>query len=200
MHIEYLNQNLFFMKFRFVSIVAIAFMFAIGFAGCEKDDADSVENKNIAKLGAQSNTELGGFLSISEKKIYTIDQAAQNQEKIDIFCFYEVGNDIAIAGPGSNISGVFGGEANDPVNWDIQNETRFCVVEALTQVEFNALKDGDTAIEALYNVESNYKKAKLLSIDNIYAFKTAAGTYGVLYVTDVIVGEDGYVEFEYKIK
>lgn len=188
------------MKIRFFSIVAIAFMFAIGFAGCEKDENDPADNKNIAKLGAQANTAIGGFLSISEKKVYTIDQAAQNQDKIDIFCFFEIGNDIAIAGPGSNISGVFGGDVSDPVNWDIQNETRFCEVEALTQAEFDALKDGDAAIEALYNIESNYKKAKLLSVDDIYAFKTADGTYGVLYVTDVTIGEEGYIEFEYKIK
>jgi hypothetical protein len=188
------------MKFRLVSIVSIAFIFAISFTGCEKDDTDPVDNKNIAKLGAQANTSISGFLSISEKKIYSIVQAEQNQEKIDIFCFYEVGNDIAIAGPGSNISGIFGGEAVDPVNWAVQNETRFCAVETLTQVDFDALKDGDAAIEALYNLDSNYKKAKLLSVDDIIAFKTAAGTFGVLYVTDVILGEDGYVEFEYKIK
>jgi hypothetical protein len=188
------------MKIRFFSIVAIAFMFAIGFAGCEKDENDPADNKNIAKLGAQANTAIGGFLSISEKKVYTIDQAAQNQEKIDILCFFEVGNDIAIASPGANITDIFGGGDTDPVNWTVQNETRYSQLETLTQEEFDALKDGDAAIEALYNIDSNYRKAKLLSVDDVYAFKTANGTYGVLWVTDVTIGEEGYIEFEYKIK
>lgn len=186
------------MKIRFLSIVAVAF--AIAFAGCEKDENDPADNKNIVKLGAQANTSTGGFYSISEKKVYTLAQAAQNQEKIDILCFYEVGNDIAIASPGANITDIFGGGADDPANWTVKNETRYSQVETLTQVDFDALQDGDAAIEALYNVDSNYRKAKELSVDDVYAFKTANGTYGVLWVTDVILGEEGYVEFEYKIK
>ena len=64
----------------------------------------------------------------------------------------------------------------------------------------DAFTDGGVAIEALYDSDNAYRKAKLLSIDDIYAFRTQSGTYGVLLVTDVIVGENGYVEFEYKIK
>lgn len=188
------------MRAKTISMLAAALLLAFGFSGCDKDDPEPEVKKNIAKLGAQANTSIGGFYSISEKEVYTIDVAAQNQDKIDILCFYEEGNDIAIASPGANITDIFGGGENDPVNWTTQNETRYCQVETLTAEQFDALSDGDVAIEALYDIENAFRKAKLLSIDDIYAFRTLSGTYGVLMVTDVILGEDGYVEFEYKIQ
>jgi len=40
----------------------------------------------------------------------------------------------------------------------------------------------------------------LLIKDNIYAFKTQNGTYGLLKVIDVSVGADGFIKFEYKTK
>ena len=157
----------------------------------------------IITLGAQ-DSETSGFLSVSTGEIFNLEEAYANQAAIDIFCFYEVGNDIALAGPASNITGIFSDEADadpmDPANWETKNETRYCEVTTITPEEFDALTDGDDAIEALYNVDSNYKKAKNLTIDDIFAFKTASGTFGVLKVTAVVDGATGSVTFEYKVK
>jgi hypothetical protein len=141
-------------------------------------------------------------LSISEKKVYTQDQALLNQEKIDIFCFFEPGEgneDIRVAGPGSNITGIFTGETS-PENWTTKNETRFHKLENFTIEEFDALVDGDAQIELLYDVANNYRRIRDMEVDNIFAFKTASGTYGVALVLDVSKSESGYIEFEYKIK
>ena len=188
------------MKTKFLGIAAISFLLAFCFTGCKKDDP---EPKNIVKLGAQANTSVGGFLSVSEKKVYTMQEAFQNQEKIDIFCFYEEGvNNIAIAGPGTGIDGIFTGDAA-PQNWDVKNLTRFTKPTVdLTVADFDALKDGDAIIETYFNAEqtSGYKKAKDLKINDIYTFKTEGNIFGIIKVTAVQQGETGFDEFEYKLK
>jgi len=158
---------------------------------------------NIATLGAQ-DSETPGFLSISTGEVYPLEDAYENQDLIDIFCFYEVGNDIALAGPNSNITGIFSNEEDadpmDPANWDTKNETRFFEVTTLTVEQFDALANGDESIQSYYNEDEGRRKAKMLAVDDIYAFKTAEETYGLLKVTAVVDGSAGSVTFEYKIK
>lgn len=190
------------MNTKFFSVVALSLMLFAGFTGCKKDDSEP--EKNMAKIGAQTNATYGGFLSISEKKVYTQADAAVNQAAIDILCFYEEASDnfIALAAPGSNISGIFTGETA-PEFWTTLNQTYFTLPATdITVAQFDLLVDGDAVIEGYFNAEqtSGNRKAKNMQVDDIWAFKTAAGTFGVLKVTAVEQGATGYVEFEYKIK
>jgi hypothetical protein len=190
------------MKTKIFSIAALTVLMTFGFTGCKDDDPEP--KKNIAKLGAQTNTSFGGFLSISEKKVYTQEQAFQNQDKIDIFCFYEAegGNNVALAAPGSNITGIFTGDSS-PENWTVLNQTYFTLPTAeVTVADFDALKDGDAIIETYFNAEqtSGNRKAKDMKVNDIWTFKTASNTFGILKVTSVEQGATGYVEFEYKLK
>jgi len=156
--------------------------------------------KKIVTLGAQSNTTTPGFLSVSENTTYSFNDAFNHQAAVDIFCFYEVGNDIALASPGSNITGIFGGTETDPANWTTKNTTLFNQVTSISTAQFDTIPDGDAAIQTYYSADAARKKAKLLVKDNIYAFKTQNETYGLLKVIDVSVGADGFVKFEYKTK
>jgi hypothetical protein len=176
---------------------------AVAFTGCKKDKDDAPQ-KNIAKLGAQANTTNGGFLSVDMKRVYTQTEASQNQTGIDILCFYEEagGNNIAVASPGSNITGIFTGETA-PENWTTKNQTYFTnPASAITVAEFDQLKDGDAIIQSYYDetVTSGNRKKKDMKVNDIYAFKTFGGKYGIFKVISVAQGETGYVEFEYKIK
>lgn len=164
---------------------------------CDKDEEDQVKT---VKLGAQSNTSIPGFYSVSEIKTYTMDQGFQNQSAIDIFCFYEAetGNNIALASPGSNITGIFTG-ASSVENWTTVNTTRFSAT-TLTVAQFDAVVETDELIVTAYDTANNYRKAKDLKIDDIYAFKTQAATNGLLKVTEVVQGTDGSVTFEVKVK
>ncbi|MDP3462777.1 MAG: hypothetical protein Q8S18_08325 [Bacteroidales bacterium] len=158
----------------------------------------------MAKLGAQTNVEIGGFLSVAFKTVYAQDAAASNQEKIDILCFYEEegGNYIAIAAPGTGINGIFTGESA-PENWTVKNQTYFTVPATELSIEqFDQLADGDAIIQGYYDetVTSGNRKVKNLKINDIYAFKTADGTFGIFKVMDVSQGVSGYVELEYKTK
>ncbi|MDX9846780.1 MAG: hypothetical protein RBT74_07360 [Tenuifilaceae bacterium] len=159
---------------------------------------------HIVTLGAQNNTTTPGFLSMSGHDVYTIDQATTYQSAIDIFCFYEEGNDIAFGGPNSNISGIFGGGETDPVNWTTKNETRFYQLLDVTVEQFDALSDGDEAIQTYYNETEGRKKAKLLAADQIWSLKTRIGTdnegYALVKIISVTDGATGGVTFEYKVK
>jgi len=160
--------------------------------------------KNIAKLGAQDNVDFGSFLSVSEKAVYFQGPASENQDKIDILCFYEAetGNNIALAAPGSNITGIFEG-ASSPDFWTTKNQTYFTMpTSEITIEQFDALRDGDAAIETYYNAEqtTGNKKSKDLQVGNIRTFKTQSGTFGIYKVLSVEQGATGYVEFEYRLK
>jgi hypothetical protein len=180
--------------FYFLMILATV-SFAI--VSCEKDEEDQVKK---ATLGAQDNTMAGGFYSVSENKVYTMDQGFQKQAAIDILCFYELasGNNIALASPGSGITGIFTG-ASSVENWTTTNTTRFTKTD-LTVAEFDALAETDMLIQNSYDTANNFRKAKDLQIDDIYAFKTQAEAYGLFKVTDVVQGADGSVTFEVKVK
>lgn len=193
-----MNKNLF-------SAAALSLLLAFGFTGC-KDDNDEPQ-KNIVKLGAQSNTTIGAFYSVTEKKVYTQALAFENQAKIDLLCFYEVTdsqqNYTTLSSPGANITGIFTGETA-VTNFTTKNLTKFTLpATALTVAQFDQIVDGDASIATFYNstITSGNKKAKQLAIDNIYAFLTQDGTYGLFKVISLSSpeSETGWIEFELKL-
>jgi hypothetical protein len=173
---------------------------------CEKEEETA--QKLIAKLGAQSNATFGAFYSIDRNKTYKQDAAFTVQDTINLLCFYEHDeinnriNDITLASPGANITGIFTGESSVE-NWTVKNLTTFTLpATAITPAEFDLLEQNDAIIESYYDntVVSGNKKAKLLKVDDIYAFKTHDNIYGLFKVTDVVQGAEGYVEIELKLK
>jgi hypothetical protein len=164
---------------------------------CGKDDEPGVKK---ATLGAQENMTTGGFYSVSGNKVYTMDAASQDQAAIDILCFFEEanGNNIAVASPGTGISGIFTGNSA-PENWTTQNTTYFNRTQ-LTTAQFDALAETDELIVTSYDTAIDSRKAKDLKIDDIVAFKTEAGLNGIFKVTEVTQGTDGSVAFEVKVK
>ena len=165
---------------------------------CDKEE-DEPQYVTVA-IGAQDNDNTGGFYSVSEKKVYTMDQAFQNQSAIDILCFYEEanGNNIAIASPGSGITGIFTG-ASSVENWTT-TDTTFFSTTTLTPEQFDALENTDALIESSFDTENQRKKAKDLKVDDIYAIHIQSGEYGLLKVTAVTQGTNGSVTFELKMK
>jgi hypothetical protein len=178
--------------FLMIALSSLSLMYS-----CSKDDEPEVKK---ATIGAQENVTNGGFYSVSENKVYTMDAASQNQAVIDILCFYEEanGNNIAIASPGSNISGIFTGDSA-PENWTTQNTTYFTKT-TLTTAQFDALAETDELIVTSYDTANAFRKAKDLQIDDIYAFKTQAEAYGLFKVTEVAQGASGSVSYEVKVK
>ena len=182
------------------SFYLLLFFAAAGilFVACN-DDEDEPKNVTVT-LGAQENGNIGGFYSVAGNKVYTQDQAYQNQSAIDIFCFYEesTGNNIALASPGTGITGIFTGESSVE-NWTTTDTTFFCTT-TLTPEQFDALTTSDELIQTSFDSENARKKAKDVQIDAVYSIKIQSGEYGLLKITSVTQGTDGSVSFELKMK
>lgn len=186
---------------KLIYLFLFAFIVCSTFIACDEDDIEVSPFKTVI-LGAQENTSIDGFYSINDKKTYSLNEAVTKQETIDLLCFYEEGrNNIAISSPGSGINDIFTG-ANAPENWTTTDTTYFYKLEptAFTVAQFDALSEEDAIIETLYDAEEARRKAKLLEVDDIYAFQTEDNYCGIFKVVEVVPGTTGSVKIEYIIK
>jgi len=154
-------------------------------------------------LGAQNNTTIESFLSFNNNTNTKYFQAAAfaNQADIDMFCFYENSathqNFMTLAAPGSNITGIFTG-STAPDFYTTKNVTYF-VKTALTTAEFDAVANDAIVINS-FDPANKFKKAKTLTVGDVYAFMLQSGKYGLLKVTGVTGVEDGSLQMDVKIQ
>ena len=192
---------------KLIYLLFVAFVATTAFVSCE-DEEETKSPFTTVKMGAQSNATIGAFYSIGMKNVYAQAIAFEKQDTIDFLCFYEHDeindriNDITLSSPGANITGIFTGETAPDV-WTTKNLTKFQLPNpTMTVAQFDLLKETDVIIETSFDntVLSGNKKAKELAVNDIYAFKTHNNQYGLLKVTEVLEGIDGYVKFVYIIK
>ena len=154
-------------------------------------------------LGAQNNTTIESFLSYSNNTTTKYFQAAAfaDQGNIDMFCFYEATathqNFMTLAAPGSNITGIFTG-ATAPDFYSTKNVTYF-VKTTLTPAQFDAVVN-DAVVMYSFDPANKFKKAKVLTVGDVYAFLLQSGKYGLLKVTAVTGVEDGSLQMDVKIQ
>jgi hypothetical protein len=153
------------------------------------------------KLGAQDNTAFGSFYSVSNNTVYFQGDAFNNQNKIDLFCFYEgsgaTDNNMSLAAPGTGITGIFTGSTS-PDNYTIKNYS-FFVKTSLTAANFDAI-NSDVEILANFDTDNDYKKAKQLNVGDVYCVKLNNGKYGIFKVLSVEGTESGSLEFAMKVQ
>jgi len=182
------------MKTRFYTLLTVA-VILFAFTACEDKDEDKTVTVTI---GAQANTTIDGFYAVGENVTYNMADGCKDSLLVDVFCFYEAetGNNIALASPGSGITGIFTG--NDaPETWLHQNTTKFYLT-TLTVANFDAVQENDDLLISSYNDVDARRKAKDVQVDDIWSFKTEDGYYGLLKITAVTQGADGSVSFEIK--
>jgi hypothetical protein len=156
-------------------------------------------------LGAQNNAAVESFLSYDNNTVtkYFQGDAFGNQEKIDMFCFYENTathqNYMTLAAPGSNITGIFSG-STAPDLYTTKNLTYFEKTE-LTAAEFDAIAN-DAVVLASFNPDPSLKrkKASVLTVGDVYAFLLHTGKIGLLKITAVTGVEDGTLQMDVKIQ
>jgi hypothetical protein len=154
-------------------------------------------------FGAQSNTTEKSFLSFSNSTstFYSQVEAFDHQADIDMFCFYENTashvNLMTLAAPGSNITGIFTG-TTAPDFYSAKNVTYF-VKTTLTAAQYDAVQN-DAVIRASFVPKNQFKKAKLLTAGDVYAFLLTTGKYGLFKVTAVDGTETGTLQISMKIQ
>lgn len=151
-------------------------------------------------LGFQNNPSIGSFYSLSTRKEYFLNEAFEEQSKIHLAAFYDAaGDEHVIASPGANIpDGIFDG--NEGIDhWDILNTSRF-VYSDITSEQFDNCHSDSLLYQSTFTFEIGKRKAKNLKINDIYAFISDQGNFGLFKVTQVSGSIEGSVEIEIKMK
>ncbi len=154
-------------------------------------------------MGAQDNAATESFLSFSDNQAtrYFQAQAFENQDKIDLFCFFENTpthpNMMSLGSPGSNITGIFTG-VTSPDNYTTKNLTRFYKT-TLTSAQFDAVQNDAILLDS-YNAAESRKKASVLAVGEVYAILTDSGLNGLIKVIAVSGEEAGTLEIAVKIQ
>lgn len=153
-------------------------------------------------LGAQKNQGNGSFYSFETEQVYTLADAFDIQEKINLLYFYDLIETDAntISSPGANVdASVFGGEAG-LANWITRNTVRFEQKDNLTVSDFNKCQNDSLILTNTFVFSSGYRKAKNLTPGVIYAFVTDTDLKGLFVVMQVQGTDEGEIELEIKME
>lgn len=156
--------------------------------------AKPIVTKTIS-LGAQDNPEKGFFYSLTDDKVYTVEEFINGQSNDDGFCFgYDTNNgDNMLVSPTAliteNILSDFKGTQLISFSVvDIYNE------ETFTQIENNA------PIRNLVGPSYRTFESTIVAVDKAYLFKMKSGKWGIIYVNDLVNGRAGSIELTVKLE
>ena len=153
--------------------------------------------KHITSLimSAQNNSEPGSFYSFASDQVYSLDEASQHQDLIDLV-YYFGEDELTMASPGANIeTGIFEG---DLLDWSLRRTTRF--IELSIPAEFFENCENDSLLIASYSEALGKRKAKLLSPGKLFSFKTADLKCGIFRVISTEGTLAGTVNVEIKVQ
>ena len=152
------------------------------------------------QFGAQTNATTGSFYSWENNQVYSMEDAFQNQEKINLLYYYDLieSDENTIASPGANIdNSVYPGDYG-LANWTIKNITRFVLTNITTQ-KFITCTNDSLILATSFEFSSGKRKAKNLSPGDIYAFNNNSKK-GLFQVLQVDGEETGTIEIEIKMQ
>ncbi len=140
-------------------------------------------DEHQATLGAQNNAQSGSSFASSNGQVYKLADAAANSDVIDFVYFYGATNAATLSAPDNltDLNEVFGTGGNAPANWSTNNDTRF----ATTTKSASAFDDIEASSELIPASEPSDNKANQLAADDVIAFKTAGGKYGLIKVVSI---------------
>jgi len=150
-------------------------------------------------FGAQDNVQFGGCYNISDSSMYFHHVVAADtslQKGIDMICFYDEIDKNTIASSGANIGdGIF---PVNPTDWTFTNETRY--MESSMSIDDFNMAVNDSIILANYDEGEAKRKAKKLTADDIYTFRTGSGKLGMFKVNAVNGTGNGSINISLKIQ
>jgi hypothetical protein len=149
-------------------------------------------------LGAQNNSGTGGFYSLEDDQVYTLSEAFNNQDKINILYYYDlVGSDKnVLASPDANNDGNI-----DLSNWDDpKNETEYQEIETITEDEFNTCSNDSLILNNTFEFGTGKRKAKKLASGDIYSFVTHDAKKGLIKVINTDGQDEGTIRIAIKMQ
>jgi hypothetical protein len=147
-------------------------------------------------LGAQFNSDPGSFYSYETNRTYTISEAYDNQQIIDLLYYYDIVESDAhtIASPGANIDQAIYNSDLAPANWTTRTTLRFEYLPDLTAEDFESCTNDSLILSNTFVFGSGKRKAKNLSPGQIYAFVSETNERGIFTVQRLEGEANGYVE------
>lgn len=153
-------------------------------------------------LGAQSAA-AGSFFSTSTGAVYQIADAKLSSASVD-FCYYFAspasGDNAVIAAPDDTEANVYYGATNRPDTWPTRNPTRFATT-TLTTANFNSVNTlTELSTSAAPAATATATDVTDLSVNDVVAFKTAAGKLGLFRVSSLTATSTGSITIEVKVQ
>ena len=151
-------------------------------------------------LKARFNPDPKSFLSLSDFNTYTLAEAFNKQENMDIFYYY--GPDKhTLASPGANVEpDIFTGAtpAHKLDFWTTRNTTRYKLFE-IPSSAFYALQN-DSLLIIGYGTEEGKRKAKNIDSGQVYGFSDKSSRLGMILVREVSGKDSGFIKIDLKIQ
>lgn len=155
------------------------------------------------KLGAQNNSETGSFFSFSNGNVYSLQDAYNNQEIIDLVYYYddfEKLEESIISSPGGNIDAAFTGDYGMS-NWSTRNTIRFGREKlSITIDQFEQAENDSLLIANSFAFESGGRKTKFLEPGDMYSFVREDNVKGIFKVVSTSGTSAGYITVDIKIQ
>jgi len=157
----------------------------------------AIKTYNIT-LGAQNNTQAGSFFSFSDESVYTLEQAFNNQQLVDISYCYYTESESTLSSPNDNDApSVFTGTYGIS-NWQYRNEARYNIT-SLTSLDFDNVLN-DSLLIASYDVVGAKRKGKNIETGQVWAFRIQSGKIGLIEVGNIETGTGGNAALKIKIQ
>jgi len=151
-------------------------------------------------LGFQNNNSTGSFYSFLDKQTYNLQDAFNLQQDIHLTAYYDYnGDDNVLASPGANIPGGTFTGTYQLSNWSALNNTRYVRTDIPVN-EFDNCTNDSLIYKTTFAYDIGKSKAKNLKADDIYAFVSDKGFFGLIKIKSVTGTNEGSLEFEVKMK
>jgi hypothetical protein len=138
---------------------------------------------NNVVLGNQNSTD-GSSFATSTCSVYTVTPAQANSAKVDFIHFFGASNGPTIAAP-SDKSDLSAFPSYNINTWSVNNNTLFVRLAPsfdFTNATYSGIADAYASASA---TTAAINKAANMSQNDVWAFKTAAGKFGVFMVTSI---------------
>lgn len=153
-------------------------------------------------LGGQFNPGQGSFYSYETNHTYTITEAYNNQQLIDLLYYFDLVEADAhtIASPGANIDQAIYNSDLAPANWTNRTTLRFEYLPELTQEDFETCTNDSLILSNTFVFGSGKRKAKNLSPGQMYAFVSETNEKGIFLIRQRQGDADGIIQFSIKMQ
>ena len=168
-------------------------------------DYGEIDEYLNVQLGAQNNSSVGGFFSLSTGNVYTLEEGYNNQELINLVYYYDNYTDkleeSIVASPGANIEDVIFTGEYALLDWQVRNSTRFSRSQPdISSVEFDNAQNDSILIANTFYYPNGGRKTKFLESGDIYIFVLEDNRTGMFKVVSTSGTTSGDIIIDIKVQ